>query len=56
MIMVIYLMMSMRLILKIKSTTIHFRLMAWRNRYNQRKACKKQSKKLTPVVWHPTRW
>ena len=31
--------------------------MAWRNRFKQRKACKKdKSKELIPVVWHPTRW
>ena len=35
----------------------HFRLKAWRNRFKQRKACKKVIRKeLMPVAWHPTKW
>ena len=31
--------------------------MAWCNKYEKRKACKKDiSKELMPVAWHPTRW
>ena len=38
-------------------TLIHVRLMAWRNRFKQRKACKKDIYKgLLSVVSHPTRW
>ena len=32
-------------------------LVAWCNKYKQRKTCKKEiSNKLMPAVWHPTRW
>ena len=34
-------------------TIIHVRHIAWRNRYKQRKSCKKD--KLMPVAWHPAR-
>ena len=37
--------------------TIHVRLLAWRNKFEKRKAFKKDlSKELMPVAWHPTRW
>ena len=36
---------------------IHVKPMAWRNRYKQRKSCKKDiSQELMPVAWHPARW
>ena len=41
--------MSKKLILKIKSTIIHVRLMAWHNRFKQRKACKKD---ISKEAWH----
>ena len=35
---------------------IHVRLMAWRSRFKQPKAIKKEiNKELIPVAWHPTR-
>ena len=38
-------------------TIIHVKLIAWGNRFKQRKTFKKEpSKELMPVVWHPTRW
>ena len=38
-------------------TIIHVRLIAWCNRYEQRKACKKWiSKELFSVACHPTGW
>ena len=38
-------------------TIIHIRSLAWRNRFKQCKACKKDiSKELMLVEWHPTRW
>ena len=37
-------------------TIIHVRLTAWCNRYDQRKAFKKENKELIPVAWRPRRW
>ena len=38
-------------------TIFHFKLMAWGNRYKQRKVCKKDtSKELMSLVWYTTRW
>ena len=37
-------------------TIIYVRLLAWRNKFEKRKALKKDlSKELMPVTWHPTR-
>ena len=37
-------------------TTIHVRIVTWRNRFEKRKALKKKiDKELVPVAWHPTR-
>ena len=33
------------------------KLIAWRNRYKQRKACKEEiDRKLMPIAWHPEKW
>ena len=46
-----------KLILKIVSTIIDVRLVAWHNKLKQLKAIKKDiSKELMPAAWHPTRW
>ena len=38
-------------------TIIHNKLLAWRNKFKQRKEfTKDKSKRLMPVAWHPTRW
>ena len=34
-------------------TIDHVRLMTWRNRFKQCKACKKE---IMPLAWHPIRW
>ena len=34
-------------------TIDHVRLMTWRNRFKQCKACKKE---IRPLAWHPIRW
>ena len=48
---------SKKSMLKIDSTIIHARLMAWGNRNKQHKSNKKDlSKVLMPAKWHPTRW
>ena len=45
-----------RLILKIVSTIIDARLVAWYNKLKQFKTIRKDiCKDLMPVVWHPTR-
>ena len=37
-------------------TIIYVRLLAWRNKFEKRKALKKDlNKELMPVAWHPTR-
>ena len=39
-------------------TIIHVRLMAWCNRFKQRKACKKDRRRIIEwhlIKWHPTR-
>ena len=46
-----------KLILKITSTIIDVRLMAWHNKLKQLKPIKKDiSKELMPAAWHLTRW
>ena len=38
-------------------TIIHVRLLAWYNKFEKRKALKKElNEKLIPVVWHFNRW
>ena len=38
-------------------TIIHVRFLAWRNKFEKRKAYKKDlSKELMPLLWHPIRW
>ena len=40
-----------------ETLTNHFRLMAWRKRFKQRKACKQVIRKeLMSVAWRPTKW
>ena len=37
-------------------TLIHVRPVVWHYRFNQRKACKKDSKEVMPVPWHLSKW
>ena len=38
-------------------TAIYVRLLAWRNKFQKRKALKKKiDEELVSVAWHPTRW
>ena len=38
-------------------TIVHVRLLAWHNKFEKRKACKKDIRKeLMPAACHPSRW